>query len=371
MKVIDCCLRHTWRSQEELIERLEPAWREFLGRHSRGPNEFKTRTLLPQLPFSNPLGDKRPGADRPGWPAGSSYEVVRDEHLDRHQVEAALLCHDSGQLISAMANHYLAVEVARAANQWTADTWLARDERLHGAIVAATQLPEEAAAEIRRAAASHPRFSAVLLGGNGLGKPFGHPVYDPIHAAAAELGLTLVVPAGGDAPFETGTETAAAGLPSVFAEYRILSAQPLMSHLVSFIAQGVFERHRPLRVLLLGIGAAWLPALYWRLEANFLAGQREVPWLQRPLIDYFHEHVRVSTWPLDKAPSRERLAKALGAFAGVDRVLCYAGGYPDWDADDPLDVAGRLPEEWRASVMHDNGAALLARRLSSATGGGR
>src|SRR5258707_12310232 len=99
--MIDLCIRHTWSSQEELVDRLDPAWREFLGRRSRGPAEAKPVQLFPQPPFTNPFGDKRAEAAA-GAPAGSSYETVRDQHLDRFGVEAALPCPDRGPLISAM-----------------------------------------------------------------------------------------------------------------------------------------------------------------------------------------------------------------------------------------------------------------------------
>jgi len=77
--------------------------------------------------------------------------------------------------------------------------------------------------------------------GNGLGKPFGHPVYHPIYAAAAEASLPVAIHLGGDAVPDTLTHPTAGGLPSTYAEFRVVGAQALMTHLVSLIGQGVFE----------------------------------------------------------------------------------------------------------------------------------
>ena len=43
----------------------------------------------------------------------------------------------------------------------------------------------------------------------------------------------------------------------------------------------------------------------------------------------------------------------------MDGVLCYASGFPDWDADDPATVEAHLPPKWREAVMRDNAAALF------------
>jgi predicted TIM-barrel fold metal-dependent hydrolase len=81
--------------------------------------------------------------------------------------------------------------------------------------------------------------------------------------------LPIVVHFGGDSPDQLG-----GGLPKTYAEYRVLAAQPVMSHLLTCIGQGVFVKYPNLRMLIAGVGAAWVPWMLWRFDANYKAMRR-------------------------------------------------------------------------------------------------
>ncbi len=49
--------------------------------------------------------------------------------------------------------------------------------------------------------------------------------------------------------------------------------------------------------------------------------------------------------------------------AGAPDTLLFASDYPHWDFDDPGFMLERLPEDWRAPVLHDNAAAFYGERL--------
>jgi uncharacterized protein len=358
--VIDCVIHHRWVNQSELAEYMSEGWQEFLGKPNSLPGGVGAIPAIPGFPFRNPIGDKLAEAYPEGVPvAGSDYETMRHELLDRSRVERAILSYDDGIYAAAVPNQYLANEICRAANDWCVDRWLSgRDDRLHGLVVAANATPDLAADEIRRIG-RHPRMAGVLMGGNGGGKVFGHSYYHPIYEAALELDLPVVVHVGGDAAADATTLTVAAGHPLTFGEYSVLSPTPLFTHLVSFLVQGVFEKFPGLRVLIAGAGTAWLPAVMWRLDTNWKGHRREVPWVRKLPSEYLRESVRLTTWPLDRPANPSQLVAALDAFGDPAHLLCYASGWPDWNTDRVEEVARLLPREWHERVFHSNAEALF------------
>lgn len=367
--VVDGFVHHRWLRQEDLVSYLPSGWQEFIGRPGTLPGGAGAIRVVPSRAFRHPLGDAEDGtAPAGGGPPGSDLATLQAQLLDVADVRRAVLGHDDGGLLaSTITDYYLAREVCRAANDWCVDRWLSgADDRLHGLVLVPNQTPDEAAAEIRRIGV-HPRMAGVVLGGNGAGKAFGHRIYHPIYAACAELDLPVVLHVGGDAAPDALTTTAPAGNPSTFTEYAAMLPAPVMTHLVSFILHGVFERFPGLRLLVVGAGAAWLPALFWRLDGNWRGLRREVPWVRRHPSEYFLESVRVTPWPLDLAEDPDRYGRALGAFGPAQDFLLYASGYPERGYDTVARTAASLPEAWHAPVLHDNAEAFFRWGAPSAT----
>jgi predicted TIM-barrel fold metal-dependent hydrolase len=357
---IDCAVYHEWADQAELLDYLDPGWREYIGEPGSLPGGAGMVSALPVVPYEDPLGEARPEwyPPSPGRP-GSDPAMLCRQAVDEAGVERAILSFGRAQMIPALGNHYLGLAFIRAINSWTLDRWLSPEhDRLYGLVLAPNQLPVEAAAEIRRIG-RHERFVGVLMAGNGLSKPFGHPLYHPIYEAAAELELPIVLHAGGDAIADTQTRTAGGGDPATYSEFRIHAAQPLATHVASLIVQGVFERYQRLKVLVVGGGLSWVPSLLWRLDQNYHAMQREAPWLKKTPTSYFHDHIRLSTYPLEAAPTTEAMHRFIGAIDGMGELLCYASGYPHRDADDLTEVARMIPEAIRGRVLFENADALF------------
>lgn len=213
-------------------------------------------------------------------------------------------------------------------------------------------------AEIRRIGEDE-RTVGVLMAATGLSRPFGHPAYHAIYAAAAELDLPIVVHAGGDTVSRHALAPDGRRAADDVRRGVRAGVQPDHDYVQSFIVQGVFEKFPDLRVFVSGAGTAWIPGLFFRLDVNWRGLRREVPWVRRPPSEYFREHVRVGTWPLDKPTGPhgpQRLVRALNAFGNPEDLLCFASGYPSWDTDTVVDVAARLPASWHARVFHDNAA---------------
>jgi uncharacterized protein len=352
--VVDAYVHHAWASPAELAAYLPRAWQEFIGRPGTLPGGGGMMPFVPESPYRNPLGEKVAAAYVGGAVPGSSLQVLRDQVLDGFGVERAVLGFDAGMLITVHPNHYLGRELVRAANDWSIDRWLSgQDDRLYGLLLVPNQLPEQAAVEIRRVG-SHPRIAGVLMGGNGLGKPFGHPVYHPIYEAAYELGLPVVVHAGADAPPDTLTEATAAGPCFTYAEAHLLAAHGLITHAVSLVGQGVFLKWPDLRVLMAGAGVTWLLTMAWRYDNEYKALRREVPWLDEMPSRYLERNLRLTTYPLDAVGSDRGWKAVFNAFPGLESMVCFASGYPNWDMNAPAEVASALPPSLRRRVLHDN-----------------
>lgn len=354
--VVDACLYTRLGDPLELADYLPSGWREYIGRPGLLPGGRGMAPLVPAPAWEHPGG---------GWLAA--------EPDGGRRAARAVACLEQSLLVGALPNANYGLSLARAINRWTLERGLEGSRQgsgqgggegsgeggLQGLVVAPMQVPEQAAAEVRRAG-QDPRIAGVLLAGNGLGKPFGHPVYHPVYAAAAELALPLVLHTGSESPPNTASHPAAGGYPSTYAEYHVLRAQPVMTHLMSLIVQGVLDRHPDLKVLVVGAGFAWLPSWAWRFDSDFRSyAARETPWMKRLPSQQLARQVRVTTYSFAPTPPPDAFQRLLRSSPWLAEVLCFASGSPRWDADEAEKVAAAFPAEWRAAVMHDNAGDLF------------
>jgi predicted TIM-barrel fold metal-dependent hydrolase len=282
---------------------------------------------------------------------------MRDQLLDPCSVAHAILTGHEGLAVAGLTNPYFAAEVARALDDLLIEQWLAADPRLKGSVALACQVPEHAAAEIRRVA-GHPQIVQAAVSTNPHAYPFGHPIYDPIHRACAETGLVFAIHALGDGAAGAIPSQLASGFPTLYLEFHAVgAAQGLQTHLASFVFHGVFDRYPDLRLVLIEGGAAWLPAFLARLDVEYKGLRREVPWCKRLPSEYVREHVRVTTQPFELTRQDDPLLAALEAVGGRD-ILVYSSDYPHWDTDGVGRVAAALPAGWRDAVLRANAAEL-------------
>jgi predicted TIM-barrel fold metal-dependent hydrolase len=360
--VVDCLVRATADSDADVARHLPDGWLEYFAAHV--PRDWQAhlqgRGARPERPlrgspidvvqeYRNPLGDTRGGHD---------LDAVR-AHLDAGGIDLALL-YPEDRLVQAagVPTVNVAVAAARAINEWLFSEWVERDARLRGVPVVATQVPELAAAEIRHWA-GHAQAGAVAVAAGGLAKPFGHPVFGPIHAAAEECGLPIVLLAGTDAVVDSGAYPVAGGFPGTYAELRTLAHQSLQSHAASLLALGVVRRYPGLRFLALGGGLLWVAPWLWRLDVNHQAFRYDVAWLEgeRPS-DAFKRHFAVGTGPFVHAAEPDALLRHLRAEVDLGTAVVFASGFPDWAATPPAEVLAQLPPSW-TDVAGANAERLL------------
>jgi predicted TIM-barrel fold metal-dependent hydrolase len=356
--VIDCDVHNQWPSAEVLLPYLEPPFRDYLvrGEIPGPPGSFPHG----HRPWLHPEGFKR--SDVPAPEDGTTedhYDALRAQLLDRYQVDYAILTGEEAIEVSTLANARYASALARAYNDWMIDEWLPRDGRLRGSLVVAPQDPRGAAKEIRRLG-DHPGVVQVLMS-TGSERPYGDPFYDPLWEAAAELELPVAAHLGGQGGINANPT--GCGPPTFFWEAHALFSETGMGHVASVIAHGIFERFPNARFVLIECGVAWLPALLWRLDADYKALRKETPWLTRLPSEYAREHIRLTTQPLEQPQDKRHLWAVLEAMSGGE-VLLFASDYPHWDFDDPTTI--QLPETWEADVFDGNARDLY--RLPAAAG---
>lgn len=365
--VIDCCVRATASSDADVLDRFGSGWREyvaahvprdwhdyFLGLAERPARPLRGSPIDVATEYRNPLGDD--------WGPGGLDGI--QAHLDRSDVAAALICpQDKLVYAASVPTVNVAVAATRAVNEWLFDEWVERDPRLRGAILVTTQVPEAAAEEIARWSA-HPQVGGVLLAAGGLAKPFGHPVFQPIHEAAAAASLPLVLLAGADAVVDSGAYPVAGGFPGTYSELRTLAHQSLQSHLASLLGLGIMRRYPALRVLALGGGPLWVAPWLWRLDVNYRAFRYDVVWLDGECpSDVFKRHVLVGTHPFVHGAEPGALRRYLDVEPDLAACFAYASGYPDWGTRTAAELSAELPDAW-AGVLGANAQRLPSLRAT-------
>ncbi len=336
--IVDCDVHPSPRGAEDIKQHMPMPWRDLYKGGGRG---F----------FSNPMHTTRLDSTPPdGAPPGSNPDFLREQLIEEYGVAYAVL------LPRAFCNLHpdpdFGTAIAAAFNDWLADTWLEKynhDGVFKGSITIAHQDPQAAAREIERWA-GHPHFVQVMTD-SGARAPFGQRHYYPIYEACERHGLPLAVHPGTDGMginVQPGP-----GYPTRYIEWHTCLSLGFQAHLVSFITEGVFERFPGFRVVMVEGGVSWLPALMWRLDAEWKALRSEVPWLTRAPSEYLGDHLRLTTQPLERPASDKHL---LNIFEAMDagRVLMFSSDYPHWDFDSPTHAFPKLPEGLRERIFSSN-----------------
>jgi predicted TIM-barrel fold metal-dependent hydrolase len=320
LRIVDCDVHCAVPSAAALAPYLPDFWRDFLAEI-----EFTVpQAVRHAYPSPGPLATD---ADATG------YERVSREALAG--VEAAILNCLFG--IESQRNPFLAAALATAVNDWLKEEWLERDARLRASLVVVPHDTEAAVAEIERAAAGCDRLVQVLVPARAW-EPYGNRRYWPIWRAAVEHGLAVGVHFGGLAGL---TPTPVGGLGGYAEEYAAAGGL-FQSHLLSFVAEGVFDVFPDLRVTLVESGVTWLPTFLWKVDTDWKGHRREIPWVRERPSEYVRRHVRLTTQPLDAPADDGDLDDVLRQLGGSE-LLLFASDFPHDHGCDARRLFGRFP----------------------------
>ncbi|MEJ7837728.1 MAG: amidohydrolase family protein, partial [Thermomicrobiales bacterium] len=209
--------------------------------------------------------------------------------------------------------------------------------------------PAAAAREIDRWA-GHPHFVQVMTD-SGARAPFGQRQYYPIYEAIERNNLRLAIHPGTDGMginVQPGP-----GYPTHYIEWHTLLSLGFQAHLVSMLTEGIFEKFPGLGVTLVEGGVSWLPALMWRLDAEWKALRVEVPWLTKAPTEYLRDHVRLSSQPLENPDNPKQLLQIF-EMMDAEHILMFASDYPHWDFDSPTHAFPKLPAALHQRIFSDN-----------------
>jgi hypothetical protein len=338
---IDCDIHPAVPGTAALLPYLNDYWRDqIVNRHID-----KYSFVLTSYPPNSPL------TARPDWrpasgPPGGDLAMIRREALDRFGSRFAICNVLHGAI--GLFNEDMSAALCAAVNDWTAKELLDREPRLRASMLLPMHNPELAVAEIERLAADR-RFVQVLVPVMG-DMLLGRRIYWPVYAAAERHDLPIGVHAGSTyrhAP--TGS-----GWPAHRVEDYVAQSAAFESQLVSFLAEGVFQKFPRLKVVLIESGFTWLPTLLWRTSKTWRGVRPEVPWIDRSPAEILRDNVRLTLQPVDvPAGDPQVLARTL-EHIGSDRMLLFSTDYPHWhfDGDDVLPQG--IPETVIGRLLIDN-----------------
>jgi predicted TIM-barrel fold metal-dependent hydrolase len=291
-----------------------------------------------------------------GGEAGSDPVFMKEEHLDRHGIDHAVLSSIQAGKLAALPNPAEALALAAAFNEFFLNEFLTVDERYKLVIVVAAHDPVASAAEIRRLGPL-PNVVAVYM--PLLNILMGHRHYYPIYEAAEEAGLPMLIhPTGTEGGFATSVAFAG-GVPSTYIERHTLFPEVAFSQITSLVFEGVFVRFPRLKLLAAEFGFSWLPHLLWRMDQNWRQFRKEVPWLTTPPSEAVLAHVRFTSQPMEEPENPEYLDQIL-TMIHADRTLIFSTDYPHWDNDIPNQTLTRISPELRHRIFFKNAAELFS-----------
>jgi predicted TIM-barrel fold metal-dependent hydrolase len=334
---IDCDVHPAMPAVTALLPYLDEYWRDQI-----------TKRYIDQLPFQlSSYPPSSPLSARPDWKpaprqtqrqaqgkASAPPDPIRAHVLDPLGLRCAICNTLHGAV--ALFNNDMAAALCSAVNDWVARELLDAEPRLRASILLPAHDVELSLREIERVAPDRRFVQALFL---AMGEaPLGRRSNWPLLAACEKHGLAVGIHAGSTyrhAPTY-------AGWPSYHVEDYVAQSGAFETQLLSLIAEGVFQKHPGLEVVLIESGFTWLPHFLWRTAKTWRGTRPEVPWIDRSPAEIVREHVHFTLQPVDaprgKPEVLARTIEHIGGQLGSDGFLLFSTDYPHWqfDGDDVL-----------------------------------
>jgi len=342
LTLVDADVHQRWADDEAIAQYLPDRYRD-------------DGLVLPELLYRNPgeflrQDEKTDDGNKPG----TDHQKICDDHLDKHDIDYAMLTGNSWFNLAALPHRDYANELARAYNEWLVNDVLPVDDRFIGSMYVAPKAPEKAA-ELIREYGDHPQIRQVMLPG-GAEVPYGRPQYWPMYEAAEEQNLAMAVH-----PFSEGHGTSnpptGAGHPNSYIEWHTVLSSYYMGQLASLVTEGVLVEYPDLRWAFIEGGYGWVPHFMWRLDKNWKGLRSQVPWLEEKPSHYIRNNVWFASQPVEE-PERPKFHDYILEMMHADEMLIYASDYPHWDGDDPTWGLPPMDDDMERAIKHENAAEL-------------
>ena len=341
LNFFDADVHVRWDDDRTIASRLPESWKE---RWLIGAGHTQAGLRI-NPKFYNPHESFGPGILKTVGRQGlTSVEALVNDWLAPQKIDAALVSVYDAPNLCTFGDVDYPLEMARAVNDWLAEEWLEKSPAVYGTIVVATQSPEDAANEIRRAA-RHQRMLQVMLP-TGSMFPYGNRRFYPIYEAAQECGLAIAIHSGTEG-MGTSPAPTPCGWPGTLSELRVTRSTTFLGHLTSMITEGVFVRFPELRVVGLEVGVAWLSTYLWRFDKNYKGLRSECPWLKELPSEYTRRFFRFGTQSAETGDPVSEFWRLLGSNR-LDETLMFSSNYPRWDHETPASspvLASAAPEK--------------------------
>ncbi len=353
---IDCDIHPGQPPMNELVPFLPDYWRDQFENRHIDRMAFNMTSYPPNSPLSG-----RPDWRTPDGRPGGGLDMIRSKLLEPFGLRYAICNMLHGAI--ALFNEDMSAAICSAVNDWTAKNLLDPEPRLRASILLPPQNPALAVAEIERLAHDR-RFVQVLLPVMG-DMLLGKRVYWPVYKAAETAGLAVCIHAGSTyrwAPTPSGW-------PSHKVEDYVVQSAAFEGQIVSLLAEGVFQEHPGLKVVLAESGFTWLPSLLWRTAKEWRGVRPEVPWIDRSPAEIVADHIRLTLQPVD-APREDpsKLARTIDHI-GDPRMLLFSTDYPHWQFDGDEALPDGLPESVLRNLLVDNALETYPRLRAAAESG--
>ena len=332
------------KSARSLDPYLSQRWREHMSIYGMTPRHgYQAGPLYPK---GNPDASRRDAYTPDGGRPGSDLQFMREQLLDRYNVELGILNAITPAPGNAQ-NRQLSIALSTAMNEWQAAEWTAHEPRLKASIVVPYEDGAASAEEIDRWAGQDDFVQILLM--SRTAEPLGQRRYWPIYEAACRNDIAIGVHAFGYG----GYPITGGGWPSYYIEEMSGHSQCCQALLASMVLEGVFEHFPTLRLVLIEAGFAWMPSLAWRLDKHAQKFKGELPHLKLTPSEYIKRNVWITTQPMEEPNRRRHLGDTID-WIGWDRLI-FATDYPHWDFDDPEHALPiRIDDEKRAMFFREN-----------------
>ena len=257
------------------------------------------------------------------------------EALDAGGMASAVLYPTLGLFMTFTRDPEWAVVLSRAYNSFLAAQFTKPSPRLYGVALLAPHDPEAAAKELRRCV-TELGFVGAMLPADGW-YLLGHRRFDPIYAAAQELGVPVAFHA-------TGTDMSTQGpvepFPKFIQAHTVSHIGAQMRQMVSTIFEGVPERFPRLKLAYLEAGCGWIPYFVQRMDEEYeKRGHIEAKQCRRKPSEY----VRGGNVYVSCEADETLLPQAID-YIGASQIL-YASDFPHWDHSYPKSLKELVDRE--------------------------